>query len=312
MEQHCGGCRFFRETRTRDDGRLGRCRLEKLMGVIPESTRACPSFSRHGDLNPPVVVDSSRRRSSRRSSSSGGVVIDPVDVPAETIQIALSALDAGALKVHLTANLGESTLVTSRDTGRTWAGGVMHLTPADESLKIKEIALDTFFHKLVMMRDNLRVLEQKINSHSQLHDVEKLEIDRRITVCHGAITRLATQWMLAPGETPAARVLRELTEEVWWSSLTRKVPDMGERWAGGKVRYIVEQNTVEESMQAFYRRLMLLRDQLYALEEIISAHPHVVPDEADSMATYLRRCYGSLTTFNVLIKDRTDYFVSGK
>lgn len=311
MEQQCGGCRFFRETRVRDDGRLGKCRLEKLMGVIPEITRACPSYSRHGEPDPPVVVGTGRRRE-RRSSLSTGATLEPLEINADVLASSIAPLEPQALKQHLTHHLSESCLLTPRDTGRTWAGGMMHLTPRDESLKVKEIALDIFFHKLVMMRDNLRVLEQKVNSHSQLHDVEKLELERRITLCHGAIVRLGTQWMLGEPETTAAHLLRELTEEVWWSALTRKSPEPAERWLGGVVRYTCEQATLEEPIARFFRRLMMLRDQLYSLEAAISAHPHVVPDEADSMATYLRRCYGSLTSFNVLLRDRQDYFASGK
>lgn len=313
MEQVCGGCRFFKESRVREDGRLGRCRLEKLMGVIPESTRACRSFSRHGEPDPPVVLDQGRRRGGgRRVASSDGVAPEPPAVHSEQISDALRPLPADALKTHLEDLLTISTLRGLRDTGRTWAGGMMQLVPENEELKVKEITLDVFFHKLIMMRDNLRVLEQKINSHNQLHDVEKLELDRRISICHCLITHLGTDWMLPAAETPGARILRALDEEVWWSSCARKAPEMGERWGEGQVRYSCEQATVAEPMIHFYRRLMLLRDHLYTLEETISAHPHVVPDEADSMATYLRRCYGSLTTFNVLIRDRDDYFASSK
>ena len=52
--------------------------------------------------------------------------------------------------------------------GSRWQGGRVMLHPADTSLQAKEIPLDVFFHKVVMLRNNLRVLEQKINSHEKL------------------------------------------------------------------------------------------------------------------------------------------------
>src|SRR5678810_390078 len=58
--------------------------------------------------------------------------------------------------------------------GDRWLGGTMLLQPADKSLKPKEIPIDDFFHKIVMLRDRLRVLEQNINSNKKLTDEEKV------------------------------------------------------------------------------------------------------------------------------------------
>ena len=69
-----------------------------------------------------------------------------------------------------------------------WIKGVMLLQPADKSLKPKEIPIDDFFHKIVMLRDRLRVLEQNINSHKKLSDEEKVNIQQYITRCYGSLT----------------------------------------------------------------------------------------------------------------------------
>jgi len=69
-----------------------------------------------------------------------------------------------------------------------WQGGTLVLQPEDASLKSKEIPLETFFHKIVMIRDRLRVLEQQINSHSKLSDADKVDMQQYITRCYGSLT----------------------------------------------------------------------------------------------------------------------------
>jgi hypothetical protein len=72
--------------------------------------------------------------------------------------------------------------------GDKWIGGTMLLQTADKSLKPKEIPIDDFFHKIVMLRDRLRVLEQNINSNKKLSDEEKVNIQQYITRCYGSLT----------------------------------------------------------------------------------------------------------------------------
>ena len=72
--------------------------------------------------------------------------------------------------------------------GDKWLGGIMLLQAADKTLKPKEIPITDFFHKIVMLRDRLRVLEQNINSHKKLTDEEKVNIQQYITRCYGSLT----------------------------------------------------------------------------------------------------------------------------
>ena len=72
--------------------------------------------------------------------------------------------------------------------GDKWKGGNLILQPANLSLKPKEIPIESFFHKIVMLRDRLRVLEQNINSHPGLSDEEKVNMQQYITRIYGSLT----------------------------------------------------------------------------------------------------------------------------
>lgn len=72
--------------------------------------------------------------------------------------------------------------------GDRWQKGTMLLQPFDKTLKPKEIPIEDFFHKVIMLRDRLRVLEQNINSSKNLSDEEKVNIQQYITRCYGSLT----------------------------------------------------------------------------------------------------------------------------
>ncbi len=71
--------------------------------------------------------------------------------------------------------------------GDKWDNGTLILKPGDDGLKPKEMPIDTFFHKIVMTRDRLRVMEQRINS-SNLTDEEKVNLQQYITRIYGSLT----------------------------------------------------------------------------------------------------------------------------
>lgn len=72
--------------------------------------------------------------------------------------------------------------------GDRWKNGTMILQPGDSSLKPKEVPIDVFFHKIVMLRDRLRVLEQQINAHKVLSDEEKINLQQYVTRIYGTLT----------------------------------------------------------------------------------------------------------------------------
>ena len=68
-----------------------------------------------------------------------------------------------------------------------WKGGKIILDPGQPGLASKEIPVDTFFHKIIMVRDRLRVMEQKINA-SSIEEIEKIELQQYITRIYGSLT----------------------------------------------------------------------------------------------------------------------------
>jgi len=69
-----------------------------------------------------------------------------------------------------------------------WQRGTIVMQPAASSLQPKEVPLETFFHKIVMIRNNLRVLEQKVNASEKLSEADKFDLQQYVTRCYGSLT----------------------------------------------------------------------------------------------------------------------------
>ncbi len=69
-----------------------------------------------------------------------------------------------------------------------WRGGSVIIEPGREGTQAKSLGIDTFFRKIIMVRDKLRLLEQKVNAHSQLPEDEKVQLQQYITAAYGSLT----------------------------------------------------------------------------------------------------------------------------
>lgn len=72
--------------------------------------------------------------------------------------------------------------------GERWLGGKMVLYPSNQTLQPKEIPIDVFFNKIIMLRDRLRVMEQRINAHEKLSEEDKINLQQYLTRIYGSLT----------------------------------------------------------------------------------------------------------------------------
>jgi hypothetical protein len=193
----CGSCAAF--TRAHDDparGRVGECALEVYPPPI-KATATCARYRAKGAPPPPPPPRAAgqprgtgvRPRAPERAPS-------PERRPSAAPQPFRSPLpreididmDIDEFRRVLREVLSEELGVGRAEMGGRWEGGEIVLRPGKEGTAEKRIPLDVFFHKIVMLRDKLRVLEQKINAHEGLSDAEKVQLQAYITGCYGTLT----------------------------------------------------------------------------------------------------------------------------
>ena len=137
-----------------------------------------------------VAADIAFDDGSKRPVSPEAAGLEPADaqVTVQGLSVPLKQFISDTLDVAV-AKLGlQKPDVVVEKLGLRWHGGKVVLHPSDPTLQTKEVPLETFFHKIVMVRNQLRVLEQKINAHEKLDDAEKVEMQQYITRCYGSLT----------------------------------------------------------------------------------------------------------------------------
>ena len=193
LDRRCGSCaRFVRVIETIDVTgevkRAGEC----LLGVWPSplyATSTCSQWVQRGAFKSrPEPRPVTARRGGRASpavgvSSAAAAPAAPLTLPEDLLD-----MDADEFKRVLSQVIREELGVGTIELSGRWDGGEMILKPGKEGLQEKRIPLDSLFHKIVMIRDRLRVLEQKINTHPKLASDEKVQLQQYVTGCYGSLT----------------------------------------------------------------------------------------------------------------------------
>ncbi|MGK0324373.1 MAG: hypothetical protein ACJAR4_002424 [Psychroserpens sp.] len=109
-------------------------------------------------------------------------VIEACEEDVDTISFA----DVESSLVHILKKWSDTSEVVN--ISDKWKGGKLIMEPGDTNLQGKELTIDSFFHKITMVRDRLRVMEQKINASKNLDEQEKIDLQQYITRSYGSLT----------------------------------------------------------------------------------------------------------------------------
>lgn len=195
-----------------------------------------------------------------------------------------------------------------------YTGGLFVLRPGDAELKAHEIELDALFHKFVMIRDRLRVLEQKINANDTLSDLDKIELHVPITRAYGAFTAFNSLFRPTAPAWRQRRPTRRPLEELLRRHAPRESVELGAKWVGGTCRVQPaagsSEDPLELSIDLLFDRVCRLRRRMRDLERAVQHHRKLSADDKATLLDYVSKSYGSLTTFNVLFRHREDWFSS--
>ena len=91
------------------------------------------------------------------------------------------------LELMLRRVIREEAGISSVTPAEKWRGGTLVLRPGSPNLQEKTVPIETFFHKIVMLRNRLRTLEQQVNA-SDLPDDAKVKLQAYVSGCYGSLT----------------------------------------------------------------------------------------------------------------------------
>ncbi|MGM0577073.1 MAG: hypothetical protein ACQEXJ_15215 [Myxococcota bacterium] len=216
----CSSCVFFVVDFGDAPELFGHCKMHSRTGAVESTAWACPQYeplagfddltrSTSQDNLPPKPIGRGGARSTRRPRSrrgvrraavvrrrSGGDERAVAEAPATVVPPEMLAafgegeetLDTESLRDVLIDVIEDFIGIEDVDLADRWQGGTVVLQPEDPEKKPTEIPMETFFHKIVMVRDRLRVLEQKVNAHKGLDASDKVELQQYISRCYGSLT----------------------------------------------------------------------------------------------------------------------------
>lgn len=196
-ERVCGNCKLWRaHSVDAERGWVGTCRLQPNRGLFPPSAPVCDAFAPRGQQTPASVPEPSRRARVLKPigpvvrGAQGAVKSSPPPVRAPRVapDTPVDLEGAEMTRAELMELFLEASGLAEVPLAPRWEGGTVRLLPGNPELQAKDLPIDALFHKVVMIRNNLRTLEQKLNAHPKLSDVEKVEMQQYLTRCYGSLT----------------------------------------------------------------------------------------------------------------------------
>jgi hypothetical protein len=195
LDRRCGSCaRFVRVVEKIDENGEVKRHGECLLGVWPAplyETNTCSQYVKKGTFTakPQPQKRGGQSFGGRALRDTPSEYIDTDDGPLEfTLPEELLDMNADEFREVLRDVIREELGVSRPPIGQRWEGGEVILKPGKEGTQEKRIPIETLFSKVVMIRDKLRVLEQKINAHGKLSAEEKVAMQQYITGCYGSLT----------------------------------------------------------------------------------------------------------------------------
>lgn len=189
VADRCGSCRDFRDDFSDDDKGVtyGHCGIKPRTGAITDDAWKCPSYRpiqaiisapdpEPDEASMQTAPANNAAASSSAPSASGG-----------EYSPSMSMLRDDMRRMFREVAVEVMGLVPVQIADR-FKGGKVLIQPKNPDLQAKEVDIDGFFHKIVMLRDRLRVLEAKINASSNLAPAEKVDLQQYITRCYGSMT----------------------------------------------------------------------------------------------------------------------------
>lgn len=181
-ERVCGNCKLWSPHSVDHRGWVGPCRVYPGRGLFPPSAPLCDKFAPRGGVSAQAASDVPTRA---RPARSVAPLVRRKSDPNEIVDLGdLNMTREELMEIFReAAGEGEAPPLAGK-----WEGGTMRLIPGKTDLQSKDLPIDSLFHKVVMVRDRLRTLEQKLNAHPKLTDAEKVEMQSYITRVYGSLT----------------------------------------------------------------------------------------------------------------------------
>ena len=211
----CGSCIQFRKDFGGSTGKVyGHCSVKPRSGSISSADAKCDVYEpiaevaperRHEPPPPPKparppvdpfdvtrsTLEEDMREPARRPVRPAPVLVrrpsrDDDDVPAAAEGGA--PLDKSMLRRLIREAIEDSLGIGEVETLDRFKDGTIDINPGIDGAASKTLPIESLMHKIVMIRDNLRMLEQKINSNPKLDDAEKVVLQQYVTRCYGSLT----------------------------------------------------------------------------------------------------------------------------